>query len=347
MAYHFKNLIFEGGGVKGVGYIGALEILEERGILAGIQRIGGTSAGAINAVLAGLNFSPQESKKILWEMDFKEFLDGPRHCIGYFNHLRTNYGFFKGDFFREWIGERIQQKTGNSEATFADIEALKGKEGFRSMYLMGTNLSTGFSEVFSAEHTPGMCVADAARISMSYPFAFGAVRIKGDCYVDGGLTDNYPVKLFDRISYLKTKNFVEADYYNKKNLMLERSGRPMERHVYNQETLGFRLDSREEIHNFRDHVEPSHHQMKGFFDFGMHLFCALLEVQGQYHLHSDDWQRTVYIDTLGIGTLSFGISAEKKQALLESGRNETEAYLKWYDNNEPKANKQKVGGGRL
>jgi predicted patatin/cPLA2 family phospholipase len=69
---------------------------------------------------------------------------------------------------------------------------------------MGTNLSTGFSEVFSAEHTPRMCVADAARISMSIPLFFAAIRNpRGDVYVDGGVTDNYPIKLFDREKYVE------------------------------------------------------------------------------------------------------------------------------------------------
>ncbi len=46
MTYNFRNLVFEGGGVNGIAYLGALEVLEERGILTDIERIGGTSAGA-------------------------------------------------------------------------------------------------------------------------------------------------------------------------------------------------------------------------------------------------------------------------------------------------------------
>ena len=56
MAYHFRNLVFEGGGVKGIAYLGALDVLGSKGILEAIERIGGTSAGAINAVLLGLGF---------------------------------------------------------------------------------------------------------------------------------------------------------------------------------------------------------------------------------------------------------------------------------------------------
>lgn len=39
-SYPFRNLIFEGGGVKGIAYSGALAVLEERGILRRIQRVG-------------------------------------------------------------------------------------------------------------------------------------------------------------------------------------------------------------------------------------------------------------------------------------------------------------------
>jgi NTE family protein len=62
-------------------------------------------------------------------------------------------------------------------------------------------------------------------------------------------------------------------------------------------------------------------------------------LQDNYHLHGDGWHRTIYIDTLGVGTTDFSLSASRKQALFESGRRSTEAYFKWYDNEEPKANR--------
>ena len=54
MSYNFRNMVVEGGGVKAIAYIGALEVLNKLEITTGIQRIGGTSAGAINAILLGL-----------------------------------------------------------------------------------------------------------------------------------------------------------------------------------------------------------------------------------------------------------------------------------------------------
>jgi NTE family protein len=31
MPYHFKNLVFEGGGVKGIAYVGAMEFMAPKG----------------------------------------------------------------------------------------------------------------------------------------------------------------------------------------------------------------------------------------------------------------------------------------------------------------------------
>lgn len=47
MTYPFRNLVFEGGGVKGVAFIGAIRGLNDEEILPEIQRFWGTSAGAI------------------------------------------------------------------------------------------------------------------------------------------------------------------------------------------------------------------------------------------------------------------------------------------------------------
>ena len=75
MHYNFKNLVFEGGGVKGIAYGGALEALDKKGVLSNITRVAGTSAGAINATLLALDYSSAEVSKIIAETDFKKFGD--------------------------------------------------------------------------------------------------------------------------------------------------------------------------------------------------------------------------------------------------------------------------------
>jgi NTE family protein len=336
MSYHFRNLIFEGGGVKGIAYVGALQVLEEKKILPNITRVGGTSAGAINAVLLGLNYSPSETKQILGKMDFKKFMDDDFGVFRDVNRLISEYGWYKGDYFRKWIGELIAQKTGNPNITFDQVQKQKEPNGFRDMYFMGTNISTHFCEVFSHEHTPRTCVADAVRISMSIPIFFTSRRSpRGDIYVDGGVLDNYPIKLFDRTRYIDSTtledNAVFTPYYTKHNNSLKKKKINISPYVYNKETLGFRLDSEREIGMFRDQAEPVPEPIDDFFGYSFNLLKTMLDAQSNYHLHTDDWQRTIYIDTLGVKTTEFKITDSRKNALVESGRKGTEKYFKWYD----------------
>ena len=110
MDYHFRNLVFEGGGVKGIAYVGALEKLQERNILQNVTRVGGASAGAINAVLLSLGYTLDEMNEIMADLDFNNFADAwkPR-VIRLMNvpRLLRDFGWCKGDYFRGWIEKLI------------------------------------------------------------------------------------------------------------------------------------------------------------------------------------------------------------------------------------------------
>ena len=336
MAYPFKNLVFEGGGVKGIAYVGAIKVLEEKGILPNIERVGGTSAGAINAVLVGLGYTSAQTMNIMNKLDFKKFMDDDFGVLRDVDRLLNEFGWHKGAFFRKWISKLIKKRTGNPDATFAEVQQQKKAKGFRDMYFVGANISTHFAEVFSHEHTPRMCIADAVRISMSIPLFFASHRSpRGDVYVDGGLLDNYPVKLFDRKKYLAQEDLSdhgqETKYYKKHNKLLKRKGLDISPYLYNKETLGFRLDSEKEIAVFRDQAEPAHAEITGFLSYSLNLIKTIMDSQSNTHLHSDDWQRTIYVDTLGVKTTDFSLTDAKKKALVESGCKGAETYLKWFD----------------
>ncbi len=336
MNYPFKNLIFEGGGVKGIAYVGALKSLEERKIFKNIKRVGGTSAGAINAVLVALDYSLDETETILSALNFKNFMDDSWGVLQDASRVINEFGLYKGKFFQDWMGRLIREKTDNENSTFNDLK----NRNFKELYLIGTNLSTGYSEVFSAEHTPRMRVVDAARISMSIPLFFKAVRnFRNDVYVDGGVFNNYPIKLFDRKKYVANANLKshteQPDYYTEVNTNLKERHPGSSEYVYNKQTLGFRLDSGEQIAVFRDNAEPVHHQIDNFFDYALALVNSILSVQENQHLHSDDWQRTIYINTLDVRTTDFDISDQKKKDLIHQGETGVEDYFKWYDNANP------------
>lgn len=343
--YHFRNLVFEGGGVRGIAYVGAMEVLDQEGILKDIERVAGTSVGAMIAVLVGLGYSAEELGDILWNINFQNFLDDSWGFVRDTKRLLNDYGWYKGDYFRDLMAGFIKEKTGDGETTFGQLEALRAKgKPFKDIYLIGADLSTGYSKVFSAKHTSDVKIADAARISMSIPLFFAAIKgVNGDnhIYVDGGLLDNYAIKIFDQSGLVRDKNNIRrTEYYDKINQKIPqtKSNKPLE-YVYNKETLGFRLDAKEDINLFLNHDNAPTTEIKSFFSYTKALVTALIDFQNNVHLHSDDWQRTVYIDTLGINSIDFKISDTKKRQLVESGKKYTEDYLDWYNNDEEKANK--------
>lgn len=342
MSYCFKNLVFEGGGAKGIAYLGAMEVLEKKDILKNIERIGGASAGAINALLMGLNYSNDELKEKLMDLDFKMFLDDSPGIARDIIRLQSKFGWYKGDRFYNWIKDRIREKTGNPNSTFKDIYDGKEENKFKDIYFIGANISTGFAEVYSYEDTPLMEVAKAVRISMSIPLFFAALRKNDeDVCVDGGLINNYPVKLFDREKYVQVDRRIPK-YYKKYNRELKETNHKNNIWVFNKETLGFRLDSAKEIAVFRNHKEPDHKEIKGFIDYAFCLISTVFNIQSSMHLHSDDWKRTIYIDTLGVSTFDFGLNKENKLKLIESGKNCTEKYFEWYDKLKRLVNKPQI-----
>jgi NTE family protein len=331
MPYHFRNLVFEGGGVKGMAYLGAMQVLQEKGILAGITRVGGTSVGAINAALVALGYTNAEQRDILWKLNFKNFMDGTWGILPNLSRVIRGYGWYKGNCFREWMAELIARKLNNPQATFKDLRD-KGKP---DLFVYGTNLCTGFGEVFSVERTPEMKIADAVRISMSIPIFFAAVRNAGkEVYVDGGCLNNYPIKLFDREKYIRSVDLLKMglhrDYYDKQNESFLKEHPASSPYIYNKQTLGFRLDSKEEIAAFR-YNEPQSQKIDHFYEYATALVKTMLDCQNNAHLHSDDWQRTIYIDTLGVSTTDFGLTDEKKTALEESGKLGVANYFEWFD----------------
>jgi NTE family protein len=320
MAYHFRNLIFEGGGVKGIAHVGAMQVLEKKGILSNIKRVGGTSAGAINATLFALGFSNSDTRNILKKLDFNKFMDDSWGVIRDTDRLINKFGWYKGDFFHEWISGHIKKKLGSPDATFQNLK----ESGAPDLYVYGTNLSTKFGEIFSCEHTPNARIADVR-------------NARDDVYVDGGVLNNYPVKMFDREKYISPADLAmmgeKTKYYQKENKQFLKKHPSSSPYIYNKETLGFRLDSKQEIAVFRSGSEPAHEKIDDFFDYIKALVSTIVESQGNTHLHGDDWQRTIYIDTLGVGTTDFDLSDTRKKELEESGVKGAKKYFQWFNSN--------------
>jgi NTE family protein len=271
---------------------GALEVLAQQGILERIERVAGTSAGAIQATLLALRYTPDEIRSVLFGIDFKQFEDGGATGLV---RLFRRFGWYRGDNLLHLMQCLVGEKTGGKpHSTFADLAAL----GMRDLHVFATDLSTGEAREFSAATTPTFEVAEAARISGSFPLFFAAVPLGRDTLVDGGVLRNYPVDAFDGEQGI--------DYA----------------------TLGFVLEN--------TGAPPPWRPVTDLPRYAEALFETLLNVQVDA-LATDppNLERTVILDDLGVSTLDFELSDEQKRALVDSGAECTCAYLaawqRWHD----------------
>ena len=315
----YRNLVMEGGGIRGIAYGGALAELEKQGVLAGIQRVGGTSAGAIQAALLAVGYSPQEIIEVINNMPVQRLNDGRLIFFGGSTRLLKQYGWYRGDQFTKYLSDLVARKTQNPDLTLGQLHTLVQQGKGRDLYVTGTNLTTQRTDVFSYETHPTLRVADAVRISMSIPLYFRAVLLdeqgnvvrkpakgqKVNVLVDGGLLANYPLNLFDHAQYLPP------------NSVPTLAGG----HFINPETLGLRLDRAEQI--AYDTLPDGRRQLAPYdiHDFGSYMGAFYtLAIENLNATAATDWPRTISINTLGFNPKIKQVSATQKQALMDSGR---------------------------
>jgi NTE family protein len=307
----YRNLVFKGGGVRGVAYIGALEALEGMGILDRIERVAGSSAGAVAALLVSFRLPMAELVQTFNSLDMRrvpQSRDGSQaapflkkiELAACPQRLLKHYGWYSSEYFYHWTQSVIAgQCGGDGRATFTDFRKL----GFRDLYIVVSNLSRRRAEVFSAEATPDTPVADAVRISMSIPLFFEALRYdgrnfgEGDLYVDGGLYDNFPTHIFDDPSFAR--------------------GNLRFRQGVNGETLGLYVLPE------RCDLGRQDNEGRGLLDF-IDLILDNLYASHQvtpYDNSRVDQRRTICIRDCGISPTNFNLGPEDAsyRALYEAG----------------------------
>src|SRR5690606_2470287 len=186
----YKNLVLEGGGIRGLAYAGALQVLEEKEILPQIENVAGSSAGAIAGLMVALNYNSHEIDSVLANLKIAEFNDG-KFFVGKLKRLKNEYGVFKGDKFEGWLAQLIENKTGNADITFEELHQLHLKDKrIRNFFCTGTNLSLQKLEILSWKTWPKLKIRTAVHISSSIPFYFVPVAIDstGNEIADGDTT---------------------------------------------------------------------------------------------------------------------------------------------------------------
>lgn len=189
----YKNLVFKGGGAKIFCSVGAVKALEEYGVLDGIERVAGSSAGSVLALLVSLNMSAAEIESYLVNFDMAaEMRNGNIEVET--DRFFNEFGRYSGEDIIRQTAELLISKTGNKDITFKQLHNM----GFKDLYITATDLTNNKTIVYSYEDTPNAKVLDAVHISSIYPLYFTPViGPNGEVLLDGGLLNNYPINIFD------------------------------------------------------------------------------------------------------------------------------------------------------
>lgn len=157
------GLVLSGGGARGIAHIGVIKAFEEKGI--SFDFVSGTSAGAIIGSLYAYGYSPDEMLEIIEEAKVLK-------------HLRLALNF-KAFIKMDGVGEVLLNYM--PENSFSSLK--------RHLTVAATNINIGKVHYFDTGELIKPILA-----SSCIPVIFNHIKINGESYVDGGLTDNLPVE---------------------------------------------------------------------------------------------------------------------------------------------------------
>lgn len=189
----YENLVLEGCGVLGTAYIGAIDELADLGIK--FKNYAATSFSSIIVGALACGASTKFLRDEFHKVDFKSFMDYGNELIACYNLIREK-GFCKGDIFLKWYRYIIKSLTGDENITLQQIHDRFGGK----VYIISTNMDTRRPVYFNYCTHPNLQLCMAVRMSMSLPLVYEPVGYDGSIYIDGCLSDNFPIQVFNAAS---------------------------------------------------------------------------------------------------------------------------------------------------
>ncbi|MDQ0337749.1 NTE family protein [Caldalkalibacillus uzonensis] len=284
------DAVFEGGGVKGIAFIGAIRETEERGYQ--FQRVAGTSAGSIMAALLAAGYNGKEIEALLDELSFPAFLQsgwiGHLPGVGKGLNILFRNGMYNTAGLEEWMTDKLNKK---GICCFGDVPEGKLK-------IIASDITNGRIMIIPDDlplyglDPAVFTIARAVRMSCSIPYFFQPVILKQHkkkvYIVDGGLLSNYPVWIFDS----------------------EQGPR--------WPTFGYRLRG-------IDTYQPM--DISGPFSMFKAIVTTMLEAHDRRHIEERDAVRTIFIQVENIKATDFYLIPEEKQKLVRLGREEARRFF--------------------
>ena len=189
------NLVLQGGGVKGLAYIGALRCFEEYNYT--IKNIAGSSIGAVIGALIIAGYNSYELENIINSIDYNIFKKKNT-----FQEMIKTKGFFSLKHLEKYLSNLLMNKNikyfkdikiGNYYKAIFICTSFKYKRIFVLPYdlkLLNINPDT-------------FPIAKAVIMSCSIPLFYESYNLNNNYFYDGGISDNFPLWCFNNAIALK------------------------------------------------------------------------------------------------------------------------------------------------
>lgn len=206
--------VFQGGGCRAVGFIGAYRRAKESGI--GFSEFAGTSAGSIIAALAAAGATAEEMENFLFSLDLKQFegiegysklqagyltagivvknlfsskddkIEDPWMNTKRLSAISNNCGLHSSEYIQDEVESFLKAKLGKkTEVRFSDLKY--------PLKIVAADIVNKSVHIFGNSEDDSRSVAYAVRCSCSFPFFFFPVD---DTFIDGGVLCNLPIIIF-------------------------------------------------------------------------------------------------------------------------------------------------------
>jgi len=209
----FDTLVLSGGAIKGIMLLGGIQYLYDKHLYQNITTFVGTSIGSVISYLLIIGYTPVEI--MVYLCTHNELLEK----MSRFNILNITHGEPAISFSH--ISDELEKMTIEKIGCIMTMSELYTR--FKKVLVCCTyNVTKSKVEYVSHETFPNIPCLTAVKMSSNLPFIFDNFKYGDSFYIDGALTNNFPIDIGEKygkkviglcISYdLSIKNSPKTDF---------------------------------------------------------------------------------------------------------------------------------------
>lgn len=188
----FKNLVLEGGGVKGLALTTAFKAMINLDKMKYIEKVIGTSVGSLFGILVACKCTTKEIDDYTVRF-WKELTDLPEGMIQQGYNMCQHMGIHDNKNIYKVVEQLLEEKFQIKKMTLKQFYDLTQIE----YTAVTANLTTRQACFMNYKTEPDLEVSKAVQMSTSVPVFFVQTKWHEMIYVDGGMCENFAIEYYD------------------------------------------------------------------------------------------------------------------------------------------------------